>query len=124
MTQFADPTKIGSIDCLLLAGGSDHRAYEILRKCSDQKIPIRKIILFNFKERLDLAKAKDKYFDYKKITYTCFEFVECSIKNPESCRSDLAMKLSSFSNLSNLAIDISCFTKPYFFSLLSDKNRV
>ncbi len=110
--------KKNSIDCLLLAGGSDHRAYEVLRKCSEKRISIKKNLLFNFKERTSSLKRNDKYFDYKKTTYNNFEFIDCTIKDPISCLTKLHSHLSTFTNKNLIAIDISCFTKPYFFYLL------
>ena len=107
-----------SIDCLLLAGGSDHRAYEVLRKCSANKFVIKKILLFDFPERTSSLEENDKYFDYKKTGYNNFEHIECTIKDPISCFSQLHSKLSSLTNEDSIAIDISCFTKPYFFYLL------
>ena len=68
-----------SIDCLLLAGGSDHRAYEVLRKCSANKFVIKKILLFDFPERTSSLEENDKYFDYKKTGYNNFEHIECTI---------------------------------------------
>lgn len=75
-------------------------------------------MIFNFKERIDLLKRNDKYFDYKKTAYTNFEFIECSIKEPVSCLTDIHSHLFSFANDNMIAIDISCFTKPYFFYLI------
>lgn len=109
---------IEQIDCLLLAGGSDLRAYEVLRKLDKEKITIKKILLFNFEERIISIKKSDKYYDYEKTSYKKMEIVNCSIKDPISCFAELNSHLSSYNNTNLFAIDISCFTKPYFFYLL------
>lgn len=43
--------KNDSFDFLLLAGGSDYRAYEILRIMKSEGASINKILLFDFHER-------------------------------------------------------------------------
>ncbi len=115
--------KIKNVDCLLLAGGSDHRAYEILRKCSDNNLSVNKILLFNFHERTDNLKRSDKYFDFEKTRFKNIELIDCTIKDPISCYSKLQQNLSIFQNSNSIAIDISCFTKPYFFYLLKYFNE-
>lgn len=109
---------IGEIDCLVLAGGSDLRAYEVLKKLDANKISIKKILLFNFQERIVSLKSSDRYFDYQKTSYKHIELINCSIKNPITCFIELHSHLSSFDKKMSFSIDISCFTKPYFFYLL------
>lgn len=118
MNLLNEVDKLELIDCLLLAGGSDHRAYEVLRQFNANGLLIPKILLFNFSERTDSLKKNDKHFDYKETKYNHIELINCSIKNPISCFSQLHSHLSSFNNTNSFAIDISCFTKPYFFYLL------
>jgi hypothetical protein len=118
MSLLDEIEEIGEIECLVLAGGSDLRAYEVLRKLDDNKISIKKILLFNFQERTGSLKSDDRYFDYQKTSYGHIELINCSIKKPTSCFTELHSQLSAFDNKKSFAIDISCFTKPYFFYLL------
>ena len=106
------------IDCLFLAAGTDLRAYEVLRKLDAKKIDIKKILLFNFEERNQSIKNGDKYFDFKKTSFKNIDLVDCSIKDPVSCRVKLDAHMTSYDSNKLIALDISCFTKPYFFYLL------
>jgi hypothetical protein len=109
----------GKIDFLLLAGGSDARAYEVLRKLESNSVEIEKILLFNFAERIQSIKSTDKYYEYEKSKYnSAIDFIDCNIKDPLSSFSMLQNKLSPVSANQKIAVDISCFTKPFFFYLL------
>lgn len=106
-------------DCFLVAGGSDFRAYEILRKAEKQKVKIDNILFFEFEERKKNIDSKDKkaYDEYKNFGYQIKE-IPCTIKDPSSCIKSLGSYGVDLSKYKNLAIDISCFTKPYFFLIL------
>lgn len=106
-------------DCFLVAGGSDFRAYEILRKAEKQKVQINNVLFFDFEERKkDLEKYDKKaYNNYKRFKFNTTE-ISCSIKDPSICIKSLDSYRIDLSQYKNLAIDISCFTKPYFFLIL------
>lgn len=106
------------IDYFLVAGGSDFRAYEILRKLKTAKTEIDSIIFFNFNERIKNINKEDSYYDYSKAGYSIDKLVNCSIRNPSSCLVGLDAFLSSIRPDQKIAIDISCFTKPFFFFLI------
>ena len=118
MRLFADADSFENIECLVLAGGSDLRAYEILRKLDKSKVQINKVLIFNFTERVGQVGKNDKYFDYAKTSYRDIQLINCSIKNPDSSFSELHVHLASLDNSKLFAIDISCFTKPYFFFIV------
>jgi hypothetical protein len=116
-----------SANFLLLAGGSDYRAYEILRKIREGKIRVDHVLLFNFDERISDIPDDDSYFAYKKIYTGEYTSIVCSIKKPSSCLNDLEQSLQSITSATKIAIDISCFTKPFFFfliKLLRDKYNI
>jgi len=106
-------------DYVLAACGSDYRAYQILRRSKDFGISFRNVLVFDFEERRDCAdpmvlKAYQSYeelaLDVKRIT--------CSISDPSTCVKELENFEPNLHDASALALDISCFTKPYFFCIL------
>lgn len=103
---------------LLLACGIDNRAYEILRKLVNLNICIDNVIIFDFLERkegLDLQN-NEAYHWYKKLNLKVIP-ISCSLKDPSTCVKQLNEK-KYFSSTETIGIDISCFTKPFFFLLL------
>lgn len=116
MSHF-DDYSFDSVDFLLLAGGSDHRAYQILRLCHGKGIKIQRVLIFNFSERVDGTPSTDVYYDYKNIPYEV-TLINCSIVDPVSCLAELQKNLTGIAEENQIAIDISCFTKPYFFYVL------
>ena len=109
--------KKDSYDIFLLAGGSDYRAYEILKLMKSENISIKKILLFDFLERSGEIGKNDPYYNYQTIGFENIVPIQCSIKNPNSCLQNL-IPLESELSAKKIALDISCFTKPYFFYLI------
>lgn len=105
---------IEDFDFFILSSGSDTRAYEVWTKC--KAVSTNKVILFHFKERLKDLPENDPLFNFRKRTYKEILEVFCEIRNPSSCLED--MEKNNFSKMSKIAIDISCFTKPYFFFII------
>lgn len=101
-------------DSFFLSGASEYRAYEILRKFDENNVKIREVVLFDFLERHDTG---DNYCNYKKTSYRIKE-VACSIKDPSDCFKKLDRRKYIFNKYKNIAIDISCFTKPYFYYII------
>jgi hypothetical protein len=115
------------VDYFLVAGGSDYRAYEVLKKFNTSKVDLGNIIFFNFDERTKDLEANDSYHDYSKVGYSINCLIDCSLKAPSSSLPQLDPVLSGIAPESKVAIDISCFTKPFFFflvKLLSEKYKV
>jgi hypothetical protein len=106
-------------DCFLVAGGSDFRAYEVLRKAQDKGVSIGTLYFFDFEERKEGLgeKLQEAYDGYKKLGFSTVK-IPCSTQDPSSCIKSLAGQGIDFSKHDSLAIDISCFTKPYFFLIL------
>lgn len=100
-----------------LAAGSDPRAYEILRRCSKLGVGIEKVLVFDYRERRESLPlgGEQAYDEFKKLGFP-FDVIECSIRDPSACIKSL--KGISILNSDRIAVDISCFTKPYFYSLL------
>lgn len=105
------------IETFVLAAGSDYRAYEVLRKLQSRGICIRNLILFEFTERLEQIELGDSYGDYSRFVADKIVKIGCSIRNPKSSLGDLLSNQSAFIDRT-VSLDISCFTKPFFFYLL------
>src|SRR5205085_8498062 len=114
---------IPEFDYFLLSSGSDLRAYEVLSKCAS--VSKKKVILIHFKERLLSLASLDPLFSFRSYKLKDLQEIYCEIKNPSSCLEDI-LKNTILSG-SKVAIDISCFTKPFFFyiiKLLSERFNV
>lgn len=106
-------------DCLLVAGGSDCRAYEILRRCSENKIGLGEVLLFDFEERKkEINKELIEAYNSYQSMHLNISTIPCQIKKPSDCIKSLNDLGFDFKRYKQIAIDISCFTKPYFFSLI------
>lgn len=108
-------TQISKFDYFFVAGGSDFRAYEALKKLADSKIRIDNVLLFEFTDRNIINELQ--YNSYNMLGYN-FTNISCSIKDPSECIKSFTAYGITFSSNHRIAIDISCFTKPYFFVLL------
>jgi hypothetical protein len=106
-------------DCILLGGGSDARAYEVLRSGPAKQITFGRVLLFDFEERRgsDDPKIKGAYERYIGL-HENVTLLPCSLKDPSGSLKSIAGQGFAFDERSRLAVDISCFTRPYFFSLL------
>lgn len=105
---------IDDFDFFFLSSGSDMRAYEVLSKC--KAVSKNKVVMIHFNERLKSLTSEDPLFDYKKYTYKDIQEIACEIKNPSSCLEEI--EKNKFNKKSNIAIDISCLTKPYIYFLI------
>lgn len=105
---------VAELDYFILASGSDSRAYEVLSKVSSKEGNKVKVIIVHFNERLQDKHGDDDLFNYKK--YKIDQEVFCEIKNPSSSLEEL--EVNDFHSASNVGIDISCFTKPYFYYII------
>lgn len=115
MEQLSESTLASyNLDYLLIASGSDHRAYEILSKYRDSS-KCRKIC-FHFNERVSGLSYNDTLFDYKKYEDKLWQNIYCGIKDPSSCLEGILTNI--FKSSDRIAIDISCFTKPYFYFII------
>ena len=106
-------------DCFIAAAGSDYRAYQMLGQFEKHSIHLEHFFLFDFEERLEDLPQEDieAYNSYESFGFKP-DIIKCSIMDPSSCiKSHLALK-NNLSPDNHIAIDISCFTKPYFFSII------
>lgn len=106
-------------DYVLVACGSDYRAYQTLRKSKDFGISFRNVLLFDFEERHDHADPQ------MHKAYQCYEElalngkpIKCSIKDPSTCVKALHDSEPNLHHATEVALDVSCFTKPYSFCIL------
>jgi hypothetical protein len=107
---------IAELDYFILSSGSDSRAYEVLSKAMSQVDSKLRVILLHFKERLEGKKPSDDLFKYKDFKITDLQEIFCEIKNPSSSLEDF--KKNDFNDSIKIGVDISCFTKPYFYYLI------
>ncbi|MFN0279210.1 MAG: hypothetical protein ACKVRN_11485 [Pyrinomonadaceae bacterium] len=102
------------LDYFVFAAGSDGRAYEVLSRLSSAAAT--EYIIFNFDERLSRKKSDDTIFDYQKISVPKLNPINCAIMDPSSSLPDIDR--FGFKETDRIGIDISCFTKPYFYFLM------
>jgi len=114
------PTNVArDYDYFLVACGSDYRAYQVLRKSKDYRISIKKALTFDFQQRHDdLDPESLQAYQSCESLGIDTEQVPCSIVDPSACVKMLGSFDPELVNAKNVAIDISCFTKPYFFCIL------
>lgn len=106
-----------NFDFFFLAVGSDFRAYESLRIAKENQVEIKNVIVFEFNERYESVKKRNKNGSelYKKIDYNK-NIIKCSIKNPSEALKELKLDIPANGKI---AVDISFFTKPFYFTLLN-----
>src|SRR5690606_28939485 len=101
--------------------GGDFRAYEVLRKLERSKKTVKKVVVIDYSERNDEEDIfyNNNYNSYKKLKNFDFHIVQANIKDPSSCIKKLGQVGVIITKRDKVAIDISCFTKPYFFYFIS-----
>lgn len=105
-----------NLDYFIFCSGSDGRAYQVLSKINFTSKNKPETILLHFKERVSNKKSTDPLFAYKKFGINQINEITCEIKKPSSSLESL--EKFQFSKTKNIGIDISCFTKPYFYFLI------
>jgi hypothetical protein len=100
-----------NLDYFILSSGSDGRAYQTLSELLKINRNVN-VIIFHFKERLAGKSATDPLFRYKRLKIPNLNEIYCEIKNPSSILKEI--EKYNF-NSKKLGVDISCFTKPYFY---------
>lgn len=103
-------------DYFIVASGLDNRAYSVLSKVDVSSANKTKVILVHFRERLQNRAADDHLFAFRKLKITNCQEVDCDIKDPSTSLAGLGE--NDFDNSKSIGIDISCFTKPYFYFLI------
>ncbi|MCC9070918.1 hypothetical protein LNQ49_04815 [Flavobacterium sp. F-65] len=108
---------IEKFDFFLLAVGTDLRAYKSIFVAEQNKIEVDNVVLFNFNEREDSIKKRKSIGseNYKNLSYKT-KIYNCSLKNPSAALKLLDIDIPKDSQI---AVDISFFTKPFFFTLLN-----
>jgi hypothetical protein len=104
------------LDYFILSSGSDSRAYQVLSKANLGTQSRTKVIIFHFKERLAGKSLRDDLFKYKKFSIGNLQEIICEIKEPNSSLAEFGK--NSFDETKKIGMDISCFTKPYFYYLI------
>jgi hypothetical protein len=75
-----------------------------------------RVIIFHFKERLEGKDLTDNLFNYKNYSIKHLQEITCEIKSPSSSLREF--EENKFDSSKKIGIDISCFTKPYFYYLI------
>jgi hypothetical protein len=106
-------------DCIIVGGGSDARAYQVLRRASQSKLSFTNVLFCDFEERTapENAEARKAYGSYSELPLS-FKLLPCSLRDPSSCLKSIAKVGVAFNSQSKVALDISSFTRPYCFALL------
>lgn len=99
------------LDYFILCSGSDGRAYQALSELLKVNKDIN-VIIFHFNERVKGKKPGDPLFRYKRLEIPNFHEIQCEIKNPSSILKNI--EKYNFES-KKIGVDISCFTKPYFY---------
>ena len=121
----ADNSQLSELDYIILACGSDNRAYEMLSRFKERGIDIHKIILIVFKERIEDIDETDSLYFYKKLSLLNLQEIICEIRNPSTCLEGLLK--NEINDTDRVGIDISCLTKPYLYfliKLLKDRFKI
>ena len=114
-----DNESLFSIDLLFTATGSDERACRLLSILNAKSHCPSLIVVFDFKERRRGCTTEElKTLDYYRSLGCEIDVIECSITDIWGCIAKLMAEKSKWESFKKIGIDISCFTKPYFFSLL------
>jgi hypothetical protein len=111
-----DESTLEALDFLILASGSDTRAYEVLDKYNKAGTTIKKVIVLNYSERLEDNLHQETLFSYKRFNGYDIAEITCSIKDPSSCLESL--QLFNFLSSNKIGLDISYTTKPYLYFII------
>ncbi len=111
-----DNSQLLELDYMILACGSDSRAYEVLSRFQAKAIDIKKTIIIEFKERLEGIDEDDTLHQYKKKSISNLQEINCEIRNPSSCLEEFLK--NDIKSSDKIGIDISCLTKPYLYFLI------
>jgi hypothetical protein len=106
-------------DCIIIGGGSDERAYQVLRRADALRLDFHHVLFCDFEERSkpEDPGAREAYHSYSTLSLKVTR-LRCSVRDPSSCLKAIAASGVSFSAKSKVALDISSFTRPYVFALL------
>ncbi len=107
------------LDCFIIAAGADYRSYKNLEKLVDTGCEIEKLIVFDFPQRhmksdLEYSYA---YCKYESIFIGETIKIKADITDSTTCIPNLISSIEIMSSY-DIGLDISCFTKPYFYVLL------
>lgn len=117
MELLEDSTQaIGELDYFILSSGSDSRAYEVLSRANFGPENKTKVIILHFNERTYNKNLNDSLFSFLRFGFSNLQQINCEIRNPSTSLEGLEQ--NEFSSSKKIGIDISCFTKPYFYFLI------
>jgi len=108
------------VDKLLIAAGSDVRGHRIATAYATNKVDAGSLLVFEFDERteqLSSAEETEDYRGYEQLGMPV-RVVRGGIADPPSCLKELEKPENVLSREDRVALDITLFTKPYFFWIL------
>lgn len=113
------------MDFFIIAAGADYRAYENSRLINLSTCKIDNLVVYRFSKRdqPDDDEYSKKYEAYQLIKTNQLTVIPVDISDPSKCVPSLVEKGIDILPSHIVGIDISCFTKPYFYILLNYLSR-
>ena len=109
------------MDFFIIAAGADYRAYENSKLINLSTCEIDNLVVYKFFQRdqpNDVEYSK-KYEAYLSIKTSQLTVISVDISDPSECVPSLVKNGIRILPSHIVGIDISCFTKPYFYILLN-----
>ena len=120
MDKVEDAQLPRTVDVFFVAAGADYRAYENLRRLNSSGCKLKHLVVYDFRQRRQLGDHDymEKYEAFKEISSENLTIVDVDISDPSTCITSLRAKGVESTNYDTIGLDISCFTKPFFYVLL------
>ena len=120
MEKVQDAQLPSEIDIFFVAAGADYRAYENLRRLNSAGCRIGQLVVYDFHQRRkpDDGDYMEKYEAFHAVAANQRTVVDVDIADPASCVTSLISAGITVRPDVTVALDISCFTKPFFYVLL------
>ncbi len=116
MTVLPSANPERDLNYFIVASGSDKRAYRTIEKTGVGIHSDTEVFVVNFDERIDGRRNADSIFDFRRLGIRRLKEFKSEIKNPSSILSQF--ETAGLNSSKSIGLDLSCFTKPYFFFLL------
>ena len=108
------------MDFFIIAAGADYRAYENSKLINLSTCKIDNLVVYSFSQRVQPndEEYSKKYEAYLSIKASQLTVIHVEISDPSKCALSLCENGIDILPSHIVGIDISCFTKPYFYVLL------
>lgn len=114
------------LDFFIIAAGADYRAYENLRLLNSLGCRVNTLVVYDFHQRRQTQDKEyvGRYNSYQATVLEELVVVEVDISDPSGCIGTLLDHDVQIEPSKNVGLDISCFTKPFFYVLLKYLARI